>query len=58
MTAAVLAAVVFIVDLNVPFDIAVSALYGLVVLIGLYMRDHRFPWITGSIVLKTSSCVT
>ena len=49
-TAAVLAGIVFIVDLNVPFDIAVSALYGLVVLIGLYIHDPRFPWITGSIV--------
>jgi PAS domain S-box-containing protein len=42
--------VVFIVDLNVPFDVAISALYGVVVLIGLYIRDPRFPWITASVV--------
>jgi PAS domain S-box-containing protein len=48
--AAVLAAVVFIVDLNVPFDVAISALYGVVVLFGLYVRDPRFPWVTAALV--------
>jgi PAS domain S-box-containing protein len=42
--------VVFIVDLYMPFDVATSAMYGIVVLIGLYVRDPRFPWITGSVV--------
>jgi two-component system, sporulation sensor kinase A len=48
--AAALAAVVFIVDINVPFDVAISALYGVVVLVGLFMRDPRFPWVTASAV--------
>jgi PAS domain S-box-containing protein len=48
--AAVFAAVVFIVDLNVPFDVAISALYGVVVLFGLYVRDPRFPWVTAALV--------
>src|SRR6266545_871217 len=48
--AAVLAAVVFIVDINVPFDVAISALYGVVVLFGLFMRDPQFPWVTACLV--------
>ena len=41
--AVVVAAVVFVADLSLPFDLAVSAIYGLVVLLGLFIRDPRFP---------------
>jgi PAS domain S-box-containing protein len=47
--AAVVTAAVFIVDLNVPFDVAISALYGVVVLIGLFIRDPRYPWIMAGV---------
>jgi PAS domain S-box-containing protein len=43
ITAAVIAGGVFIVDLNLPLDIAISALYGVVVILGLFVRDPRFP---------------
>jgi PAS domain S-box-containing protein len=48
--AALLAAAVFIADINVPFDVAICALYGVVVLAGLFMRDPRFPWVTAALV--------
>ena len=48
--AAALAGIVFIVDVNVPFDVAICALYGVVVLFGLFMRDPRFPWVTACLV--------
>jgi PAS domain S-box-containing protein len=48
--AALLAAAVFIADINVPFDVAICALYGVVVLVGLFMRDPRFPWVTAALV--------
>jgi PAS domain S-box-containing protein len=48
--AAVMAGLVFIVDVNVPFDVAICALYGVVVLFGLFMRDPRFPWVTACLV--------
>jgi len=41
--AVVVAAVVFVADLSLPFDLAVSAMYGLVVLLGLFIRHPRFP---------------
>ncbi len=50
ITAALIAAGVFIADLNLPFDIAISALYGTVVLIGLFVRDPRFPLAASAIV--------
>jgi PAS domain S-box-containing protein len=50
LVAGLLAAAIFIVDLYVPFDVAISAMYGVVVLIGLYIRDVRYPWITASVV--------
>ncbi len=48
--AAVLAGAVFIVDLNLPFDVAVSAIYGLVVLLGLFVSDSRFPIVASAVV--------
>jgi PAS domain S-box-containing protein len=48
--AALLAAAVFIADINVPFDVAICALYGVVILVGLFMRDPRFPWVTAALV--------
>lgn len=48
--AGVLAVGVFIADINLPLDIAISALYGVVVLIGLYVRDPRYPWIASAVV--------
>ena len=50
ISAALLSAAVFITDVNVPFDVAICALYGVVVLIGLFMRDPRFPWVTACLV--------
>ena len=38
-SAAVVAGGVFVADLNLPFDLAVSAIYGLVVLLGLFVSD-------------------
>ena len=43
ITAAVISGGVFIADLNLPFDVAISALYGIVVLLGLFVPDPRFP---------------
>ncbi len=42
-TAALVAGVVFTADLFLPFDVAISALYGVVILLGLFGRDSRFP---------------
>lgn len=50
ITAAVISVGVFIADLNLPFDIAISALYGIVVLLGLFVRDPRFPLAASLIV--------
>lgn len=50
ITAAVISGGVFIADLNLPFDIAISALYGIVVLLGLFVRDPRFPLAASLIV--------
>jgi PAS domain S-box-containing protein len=48
--AVIVAAAVFVADLNLPFDLAVSAIYGLVVLLGLFIRDPRFP-VAASVVV-------
>jgi PAS domain S-box-containing protein len=50
ITAAGIAFGVFIADLNLPLDIAISALYGIVVLLGLFVRDPRFPLAASVIV--------
>jgi PAS domain S-box-containing protein len=55
-TAVVVAAAVFIADLNLPFDLAVSAIYGLVVLLGLFIRDPSFP-LTASVVVTILTLV-
>jgi two-component system, sporulation sensor kinase A len=39
-----------LIDINVPFDIAISALYGVVVLLGLYIREPRYPWVSAALV--------
>jgi PAS domain S-box-containing protein len=49
-TAAVGAGGVFIADLFLPFDVAVSALYGMVILLGLFGRDPRFPLVASIVV--------
>jgi PAS domain S-box-containing protein len=41
--AALLAAGIFIADLNLPLGVAITALYGLVVLIGLFARSALYP---------------
>ena len=57
MTVAVIvAAAVFVADLNLPFDLAVSAMYGLVVLLGLFIRDSRFP-LAASVVVTILTLV-
>jgi two-component system, sporulation sensor kinase A len=48
--AAVVAGGVFIADLNLPFDVAVSAIYGLIVLLGLFVSDPRFPIVASVVV--------
>jgi PAS domain S-box-containing protein len=50
LSAALIAAGVFIVDLNLPLDIAISALYGTVILLGLFIREPRFPLVASIIV--------
>ena len=41
--AAIVAAAVFVADLNLPLDLAVSAIYGLVVLLGPVHPGSRLP---------------
>lgn len=48
--AAMITAGVFLADLTLPFDVAVSAIYGLVVLLGLFVSDPRFPIVASVIV--------
>lgn len=55
-TAAVISAGVFIADVSLPFDIAISALYGIVVLLGLFVRDPRFP-LTASLIVTVLTAV-
>ncbi len=50
ITAVAIGGAVFIADLNLPFDIAISALYGIVVLLGLFIRNPRFPLAASLIV--------
>src|SRR3954467_1261528 len=52
--AVVLAAGVFALDLQVPLGIAVCALYGIVVLFGLFITNRTFPlWVGGIPTLLT-----
>jgi len=48
--AAMVAGGVFIADINLPFDVAVSAIYGVVVLLGLFVSDPRFPIVASVVV--------
>src|SRR5262245_6942025 len=50
VTGAVVAGGVFIADLFLPFDVAISALYGVVILLGLFGRDSRFPLMASLVV--------
>jgi PAS domain S-box-containing protein len=43
VTAVLASAGIFIADLQVPLGISISALYGVVVLLGLFVRAPRFP---------------
>src|SRR3954471_18919517 len=53
--AVVLAAGVFILDLQVPLGIAVCALYGIVVLFGLFITNRTFPlWMAAIATLLTT----
>lgn len=56
ITAAVVAGGVFIADLFLPFDVAISALYGIVILLGLFGRDARFP-LTASVIVTILTIV-
>ena len=47
---AVVAGGVFVADLFLPFDVAISALYGVVILLGLFSRDSRFPLTASAVV--------
>jgi two-component system CheB/CheR fusion protein len=42
-TAAVLAAGIFLTDLQLPRGLAISGLYGVVVLLGIFVRSPRYP---------------
>jgi two-component system CheB/CheR fusion protein len=42
-TAAVVATVIFLVDLEMPLGVAVTALYGVVVMLGLFVRRPTYP---------------
>lgn len=55
ITAAALAAVViFAADLRLPLGFGVTALYGIVVLLGLFVRNPRFPlWISAVVTVLT-----
>ncbi len=50
ITGAVVAGGVFVADLFLPFDVAISALYGVVILLGLFGRDARFPLVASVVV--------
>src|SRR3954470_8089988 len=53
--ALVLAAGVFVLDLQVPLGIAVCALYGIVVLFGLFITNRTFPlWMAAIATLLTT----
>ena len=53
--AAALTAAIFFVDLNVPLDVAVCALYGVVVLLGLFASFRGFSlWTAGAATLLTT----
>ena len=43
LTAVVAAGLIFLVDIEAPLGIAISALYGVIVLLGLFVRAPRFP---------------
>ena len=55
VTAAILtAAVIFVIDLELPLGIGITALYGIVVLLGLFVRNPRFPlWMAGVVTVLT-----
>jgi PAS domain S-box-containing protein len=56
VSAAALATAIFVLDLNVPLEIAVCALYGVVVLLGLFARTRGFPlWMAGAATVLTTA---
>ena len=53
--AVALTAAIFFLDLNTPLDVAVSALYGVVVLLGLFVSIRGFSlWAAGAATLLTT----
>ncbi len=53
--AVVLGAGIFIADLNTPLGIGITALYGVVVLLGLFARNTRYPiWVALVVSLLTA----
>jgi len=53
--AVVLAAGIFLLDLQVPLGVAVCALYGVVILFGLFITNRGFPlWMAGFATLLTT----
>ena len=55
MTAALVAAtVIFIVDLQLPLGVGITTLYGIVVLVGIFVRNPRFPlWMSALATVLT-----
>lgn len=52
--AAVAAAVIFVIDLQLPLGVSITALYGIAVLLGLFVRNPRFPlWVSIVVTVLT-----
>jgi PAS domain S-box-containing protein len=55
ISAGLLAAAIFLLDVNVPLEIAVCGLYGVVVLFGLFATQRSFAlWLAGAATLLTT----
>lgn len=52
--AAVATAAIFVIDLQLPLGVSVTALYGIAVLLGLFVRNPRFPlWVSIVVTVLT-----
>ena len=49
ITAVVLATVIFLVDIEAPLGVSINALYGIIVLLGLFIRAPRFPIVAAGV---------
>jgi PAS domain S-box-containing protein len=52
--AVVAAAIIFLVDLELPLGVGITALYGIVVLLGIFVRNPKFPlWMSAAATVMT-----